>query len=55
LLPAFDSGENAARIGRPDKRFWISVGFDDETVDSDIIATLQYWMERKTPAAAGAG
>jgi hypothetical protein len=26
----FDSGENAARIGGQDERFWISVGFDDE-------------------------
>jgi hypothetical protein len=35
LLSTFYSGENAARIGDPDERFWIGVGFDDETVDSE--------------------
>ena len=33
MFPAFDSGEDAARIGGPDKGFCIAIGFGNEAVD----------------------
>jgi hypothetical protein len=36
LLPTFDSGEDAARIGGPDERLWIGIGLGDEAVDGDL-------------------
>jgi hypothetical protein len=36
LLPALDSGEDAARIGGPDERFGIGIGFGDEAVDGGL-------------------
>jgi hypothetical protein len=36
LFPALDSGEDAARIGGPDERFGIGIGFGDEAVDGGL-------------------
>jgi hypothetical protein len=33
LFPAFDSSEDAARVGGPEERFWIGVGLGDEAID----------------------
>jgi hypothetical protein len=52
---------NAARIGDPDERFWIGVGFNDETVDSDLevldgakdtpLQAPPFWRARRVFAA----
>ena len=36
MLPAFDGGEDALRIGGPDEGFGIGVCLGDEAVDSDL-------------------
>jgi hypothetical protein len=45
LFPALDIGEDAARIGGPDERLGIGVGFADEAVDGGLRSST----ERNTP------
>ena len=35
-MPSFDGGDDFIRVGGPEERFWVLVGFGDEAIDGGL-------------------
>jgi hypothetical protein len=49
LLPAFDSGEDALRIGRPNEGLGVDDGIGDEAVDGELQVNDGLFASRRAP------